>query len=299
MTNLPSRTIVPIVVLGMCLFVFCGCERPQEETKSQQKPQQTQAQRTAPQASIIPADPKKGQDFTVDLGSSITLEMIWISDGEFMIGSPDSEVGRKDNEGPQTQVKVNGFWMGKYEVTQEQYQQITGVNRSHFKGPKNPVEVVSLYDAMAYCTKLREKTGKQFTLPTEAQWEYACRAGTQTRYSFGDSEDSSGEYAWYCENSGRTTHPVGEKKPNQFGLCDMYGNVWEWCLSKYQEYPYSDSDGRNNLQANGESETRIIRGGSWGLLGPRVYRSAYRDDHIPDRANFFIGFRVVCLSNSR
>ena len=131
------------------------------------------------------------------------------------------------------------FYLGKYEVTQEQWEAVMGSNPSHFKGPKNPVEQVSWDDCQQFLVKLNAKSGGQgskFVLPTEAQWEYACRAGSTGKFCFGDDEKQLGEYAWYEANSGDKTHPVGEKKPNTFGLHDMHGNVWEWCQDWYGEY---------------------------------------------------------------
>jgi formylglycine-generating enzyme required for sulfatase activity len=164
------------------------------------------------------------------------------------------------------------FAIGKYPVTQEQYQAVMGVNPSHFQGnPQNPVESVSYDDAQAFCEKLSQITGKNYRLPTVSEWEYACRAGTVTGYYFGDDYHQLRDYAWYFDNSQGTTHPVGLKLPNAWGLYDMHGNVWEWCQKDFH-----------------------LRGGSWGSLST-FCRSAFRYSSLRrDDRTVVSGFRVVC-----
>ena len=166
---------------------------------------------------------------------------------------------------------LSSFAIGKYPVTQAQYEAVMGNNPSYFQGnSQNPVEQVSYDDAVAFCQKLSEMTGKNYRLPTESEWEYACRAGTVTEYYFGDDASQLGDYAWYDGNSQRTTHPVGQKLPNDWGLYDMIGNVWEWC------------------------QQVVMRGGSWGNL-PDNCRSAIRINNIRRGDRYYIrGFRVVC-----
>jgi formylglycine-generating enzyme required for sulfatase activity len=204
--------------------------------------------------------------FTEKLPNRVTLEMVNLPASEFLIGSPESNY-----EKPQHQVKVNSFAIGKYPVTQAQYEAVMGINPSYFKNNlQNPVEQVSYDDAIAFCQKLSQLTGKNYRLPTEAEWEYACRAGTTTDYYFGDNDNQLGDYAWYDGNSNNTTHPVGQKKPNAWGLYDMSGNVWEWCADT------------------------CLRGGSWGF-NPFYCLSAIRyHHHRHDYRNRNIGFRVVC-----
>jgi formylglycine-generating enzyme required for sulfatase activity len=163
-------------------------------------------------------------------GNGISLELIQLPAGQFMMGASPNDSDASDGEKPQHLVKLKAFAMGKYPITQAQYEAVMGENPSWFEGnPNNPVEGLSWNEAQAFCKKLSRVTGKQYRLPSEAEWEYACRAGTTTRYYFGDNANQLGDYAWFCDNSGSKTHPVGQKRPNGWGLYDMHGNVWEWC----------------------------------------------------------------------
>jgi formylglycine-generating enzyme required for sulfatase activity len=175
-----------------------------------------------------------------------------------------------------------------------------GNNPSRFSGnPQNPVETINWFDAQEFCEKLSQLTGKNYRLPTEAEWEYACRAGTKTRFSFGDDKEQLGDYAWVDGNSNNTTHPVGEKRPNPWGIYDMHGNVWEWCADQNHESYARKPD---NIRENGSLAWRdnnitnkssiIRRGGSW-CRDPLAYSSAYRGKSVADIRND-IGFRVVC-----
>ena len=227
--------------------------------------------------------------------NSIGMEFVKIPAGEFMMGSPSNEEGRDDDEGPQHRVRITKpFYVGVTEVTQAQYQAVMGKNPSHFKGAKNPVEKVSWSDCVEFCNRLSRKTGQSVRLPTEAEWEYACRAGTTGRFYFGDNDSGLGEYAWYTNNSGSKTHPVGGKKPNAFGLYDMHGNVWEWCADWYDSgyYEQSPTDDPQGLRGG---KTRVLRGGSWSD-GPRLCRSARRFGYSPTGTHDSIGFRVVALA---
>jgi formylglycine-generating enzyme required for sulfatase activity len=163
-----------------------------------------------------------------------------------------------------------------YEVTQQQYEKVMGTNPSTTKGPQNPVEKVSWNDAVEFCRKLsalpaEKSAGYVYRLPTEAEWEYACRAGTQTAYSFGDSESELGDYAWYDKNAGGTTHPVGSKKPNAWGLYDMHGNVFEWCQDWYGSYP---SGSVTDPTGESSGSHRVVRGGAGTASPSAVRRSA-------------------------
>ena len=207
---------------------------------------------------------------TEQLGKAITntiaMEFVPIPAGEFDMGSPPDEEGRYDDEGPVHHVNIEkAFYMGRYEVTQKQWRAIMGNNPSHFKGDDLPVEWVSWDDVQEFIKKLNEKKGTdKYRLPSEAEWEYACRAGTTTRYSFGDDKSKLGDYAWYIDNSGDKTHthPVGQKKPNSWGLYDMHGNVWEWVQdSWHDDYNGAPTDG--SAWENGDGTYRVIRGGGW------------------------------------
>ena len=227
---------------------------------------------------------------TLDLGNKVTMKLVLIPAGRFLMGSPDDENGRTKAEGPQHEVTISKpFYMGIYDVTQEQFEQVIGKNPSHFTGAKNPVETVSWDDAVEFCKVVSEKAAKPVRLPTEAEWEYACRAGSKTRFCFGDDDDRLGEFAWYDGNSGKTTYPVGQKKPNAFGLYDMHGNVEEWCSDWYSDYvnePAKDPEGPKT------GTYRVTRGGIF-VNGPHGCRSAYRDALEPGNRNLYLGFRVV------
>jgi len=227
------------------------------------------------------------------LPGGIELEMIKIPAGTFTMGSDEY-----DGEKPKHQVKLQEFYLGKYPVTQEQYQAVMGKNPSNFKdNPKNPVEQVSWNDAQEFCKKLNQLiAGKDFRLPTEAEWEYACRAGTQTRYYFGDDAAKLGDYGWYDENSGSKTHPVGQKKPNDWGLYDMSGNVWEWCEDPYHDSyankPENIKNNGNAIWSSSDASLRVLRGGSWFSLSGGC-RSAYRYRADADVRLDLIGFRLA------
>ena len=171
--------------------------------------------------------------------NSIGMKLRLIPAGEFMMGSPGTESDRSNNETQHRVSITKPFYLGVTEVTQEQYQKVMGTNPSQFKGPQNPVERVSWAEAVEFCGKLSampaEKTaGHVYRLPTEAEWEYACRSGTTTAYGFGDDASRLGDYGWFRSNSDSGTHPVGEKKPNAWGLYDMHGGVYEWCQDWYR-----------------------------------------------------------------
>ena len=241
----------------------------------------------APSAVKKPVSPTL---FTEKLPNRVTLEMVSLPAGQFLMGSPDYE-----SEKPPHQVKLNSFAIGKYPVTQAQYEAVMGINPSEFKNnPQNPVEQVSWNDTQAFCRKLSQITGKTYRLPTEAEWEYACRAGTTTRYYFGDDASQLGDYAWYDGNSQDKTHPVGQKKPNAWGLYDMSGNVWEWCEDNWHS-SYENAPRDGSAWLTNDNDYPILRGGSW-YCDLSACRSAYRLSDGLRRSDHYggLGFRVVC-----
>ena len=237
---------------------------------------------------------------TVMLPGDVPLEMVWIPPGSFMMGSPDQEQGRLDSESPQHEVTIaEGFWMGKYEITQVQWEAVMENNPSHFKGNDRPVENVSWNDIRGtngYLKKLNEAhPGHNFRLPSEAEWEYAYRAGTTTRFYWGDDLDYTeiDKYAWYQDNSSYSTHDVGLKVPNAWGLYDMAGNVYEWCEDIWHyNYVGAPEDGSARVNSP-RGSTRLLRGGSWGD-DAHISRAAHRSTTNTDSIDFILGFRVVC-----
>lgn len=245
---------------------------------------------------------RTGQHFVEDLGNGVTLEMVAIPGGAFIMGSPETESGRTSAESPQRNVTLKPFFMGKYEITQAQYQAIMGNNPAIFKGENRPVESVSWNDAVEFCKKLSNITGRNYRLPSEAEWEYACRSGTNTPFYFGETitaelanYDASQTYGAAPKGQFRQqTTPVGSFPANAFGLYDMHGNVLEWCQDTWHgNYNGAPVDGSAWVNEN-DNQTRLLRGGSW-FNYPGYCRSAnrnyylYRDNRYGD-----IGFRVVC-----
>ena len=299
-----------------------------------------------PISRLSAAEPDSGklESYTQEIsGTDVSFDMVAIPGGEFVMGSPDSEEGRGDDEGPQVRVKIDPFWIGKYEVTWEEYdiwsyrldiqrRKLLGTKATELDAKADPVTrptapytdmtfgmghdgypAISMtqHAAKMYCRWLSEKTGHYYRLPTEAEWEYACRAGTKTAYSFGDDVDQLGDYGWFYDNSDEAYHKVGQKKPNPWGLYDMHGNVSEWVLDGYSRdaygtlakkqpaaWPYTVPSGLY---------PRIVRGGSWDD-DPEDLRSAVRfssnedwkiqDPQIPKSIWYHtdavhVGFRLV------
>jgi formylglycine-generating enzyme required for sulfatase activity len=239
-----------------------------------------------------------------EITNSIGMKLVLIPKGTFIMGSPIGEEGAYTGEEQQHRVNISkGYYLGVMEVTQEQYEYLMGTNPSHFQkrvirksdSSIYPVEWVSWEDAVEFCKRLSDlpeekEAGRVYRLPTEAEWEYACRAGSKTAFGFGESAKSLGGYAWFAGNSNSQTHPVGEKKPNAWGIYDMHGNVWEWCSDWYgAEYPkgiVGDPAGPR------EGSYRVARGGSWDDKAAGC-RSAVRGGSTPDDRRNSYGFRVA------
>ena len=202
---------------------------------------------------------------TLDLGGGVTMELVLIPAGEFLMGSPRWDGRHDSSNGPQHRARITRpFYMGKYEVTQAQYERTMGKNPSRFKGASLPVDEVSWFDATEFCRKLSQRTGKTVRLPTEAEWEYACRAGTTTYYFFGDGE-SVDDYAWFGRDSEGRHHPVGGKRANPWGLHDMYENVVEWC-SDWYDAGYYEKSPEENPQGPASRPTHWSWGGCRGSV---------------------------------
>ncbi len=249
---------------------------------------------------------------TKEITNTIGMKLVLIPSGEFLMGSPDSDKDARDNEKPQHHVQITRpFYLGIHEVTQGQYRAVTGENPPRFKGSSDdlPVNWVSWNEAIAFCDKLSKRDGMKpyhhfggsvqrlggeaYRLPTEAEWEYACRAGSTTRYNFGDDAVSLNEFAWVRGNSGGRSHPVGQKRPNAWGLYDMHGNLWEWCEDWYDEMYYQHSPGADPLGPS-RAASRVFRGECW-LDPPPACRSAFRVGLAPGMRANYLGFRVARL----
>ena len=235
-----------------------------------------------------------------ELGFGVTLEMVYIPGGSFMMGAPDDEIGCFPREMPQHQVTVSSFFFGKYPVTQEQWDAVMGDNPSRFRGEKRPVEMIAHDDALQFCEKLSARHDRLYRLPSEAEWEYACRAGSVTPFHFGSAITSElanydATHSYASEPTGEyrgETTPVGSFLPNGFGLYDMHGNVWEWCADPWHP-DYEDAPRNGSAWEDGGDESlRVMRGGAWDIL-PKGCRSAFRDFDSPASREASYGLRVV------
>ena len=266
-------------------------EQPQPQQQpsqpQQQQPTQQQTQQTQPvQQQPVQPEPERPQSNLPE------IEMVWVSGGTFTMGAT-SEQGSDawDDEKPAHSVTLSGYYIGKYEVTQAQWKAVMGNNPSSFKGDNLPVESVGWNEVQEFIKKLNQMTGKSYRLPTEAEWEYAARGGNNSRgYKYSGS-NNIGSVAWYYDNSGSTTHPVGSKSPNELGIYDMSGNVREWCQDRWASNYYSSSPQRNP-QGSASGSDRVLRGGCWDN-DARNCRVSCRSYVSPYSGGYYLGFRLV------
>ena len=247
-----------------------------------------------------PAVAAQKQIASTNQTASAPAEMVQIPGGKFMMGDKD------EVDAPLHEVEVSSFLMDTHLVTQEQFQKLMGTNPSRWKGEKNPVEQLRWSDAVKFCNKRSESEGLQpcydlntlkcnfdangYRLPTEAEWEYACRAGTKTAYFFGDNPAKLGDYAWFEKNSGGHPRPVGQKQPNPWGLFDMAGNVWEWCNDFYKVDYYQESP-RENPKGPDQGQNKVLRGGAWRFSAENC-RSGYRYNENPGQSDVCFGYDI-------
>lgn len=273
-------------ILFFALALFQGCEPTAPDGGAR------------PPTAEPPARPKETGGLNQP-GTNAT-EMIQISGGKFMMGDKD------EIDAPLHETVVSSFFMDKHLVTQEQFQKVMGMNPSRWKGDKNPVEQLRWSDAVKFCNRRSELEGLQrcydlktlecnfessgYRLPTEAEWEYACRAGTTTAYFFGESSAKLGNYAWFDKNSGGRPRPIGQKQPNPWGLYDMAGNVWEWCNDFYKVDYYSEAP-RENPKGPNEGQNKVLRGGAWRFSSDNC-RSGYRYNESPGYADVCFGYDI-------
>ncbi len=290
-----------VVAAGVAAVVFAAIMllRPQPEPPSQPQVQQQPQQQPPAQQPTQPVQQQQEQQPVEHQPESERpqsnlpeIEMVWVSGGTFTMGAT-SEQGSDafDSEKPAHSVTLSGYYIGKYEVTQAQWKAVMGNNPSYFKGDNLPVEQVSWNDVQEFIRKLNQQTGKSYRLPTEAEWEYAARGGSNSRgYKYSGS-NNIGSVAWYDGNSGNTTHAVGTKSPNELGIYDMSGNVYEWCQDWYGSSYYSNSPQRNP-QGPASGSDRVCRGGSW-IYSARGFRVSFRDYYSPVIRSYDLGFRLV------
>ncbi|MGA0173459.1 MAG: formylglycine-generating enzyme family protein [Phycisphaerales bacterium] len=317
MTRQTSRWMNGLVVaVALSGWVLACAEQPPDEAAAPTLEPGSDPRSAATVASMGDAAALASSGLDLDLGAGVSMRLIEIGPGRFVMGSPADEAGRGSGETPHDVTISKAFWIGQTEVTQAQWQAVMDSNPSEFAGnPNHPVEKVSWNDALRFCERLSQKTGMNFRLPTEAEWEYACRAGTTTAYSFGDDPSDLAQHAWFAGNSGRedfdadalgavgdltalfdrlesngcSTRPVATKKPNAWGLHDMHGNVWEWCSDWFVELP---SESVTDPAGPTSGTERVLRGGSWSLVS-RYGRAASRSRAAAEIGSSSYGFRVV------
>ena len=224
--------------------------------------------------------------------NGVSFEMVYVEGGTFDMGATTEQGSDADSdEYPVHSVTLSGYYIGMYEVTQELWEAVMGSNPSWFKGAQNPVERVSWNDCQNFIKKLNSLTGRTFRLPTEAEWEYAARGGNQSRHYKYSGSGNIGNVAWYYDNSGSRTHAVGTKSPNELGIYDMSGNVYEWCSDWYGGY---SAGAQTNPQGPSSGSNRVLRGGSWSYSAWNC-RVSIRNYYGPDNSDSIIGLRLVLV----
>ncbi len=273
---------IHLVVTVLAVAAAVGGCQPTRTTPAERQTKGRQPSRNTPTRKTL----------TLELPDGLTMELVEIPAGTFKMGTLDPYGEGEEDEIPQHDVTLsNSFFMGKTEVTQEQWAAVMGNNPSVFKGEGSPVDNMTWEQCQQFCIAASKHTGRAVRLPSEAQWEYACRAGTQTDYSFGNEIEKLDLYAWYGKNAGDRSHEVATKEPNAWGLYDMHGNLWEWCADWYDPNYYTYSPSEDPRGAEDGSE-RVIRGGSM-LFQPWPLRSAYRAKSKPANSSGNVGFRVI------
>ena len=298
--------------LMFVLGIFIGCSEDKSPTANQANDSPTNGDQTVDPptepdltadllgGASMDVDPPTEPDLTADLLGGASMDFVWIEPGEFLMGSPTSEAGRGNDETQHRVTLTKGFYLGTYEVTQGQWKAVMGTTPWRAEdyvrsNPNHPAVYVSWNDAQEFINKLNAAAGNSiYRLPTEAEWEYAARAGRTTRWSFGDDEGQLGNYAWYRENAwdaGKYSgQPVGSKLPNPWGLYDMHGNVYEWCQDFYDTYATND---QIDPQGPSAGSYRVFRGGGFNAYAQYV-RSAYRYSfNFPGIRYYSIGFRLL------
>ena len=280
-----KRIIGIVMVLGLVgvLTVMIGWSKAKEEPATKK----IVTKKIDNKREIAAQKMKLGKIEVINLGENLKLEMVLIPAGKFMMGSPASEKGRNENETQHEVTLTKPFYMGKYEVTQEQWFEIMGGNPSKEKGRMLPVTNVSWNDCQDFIKKLNAKTNGGYRLPTEAEWEYACRAGTTTKYSVGDK--ITPKDANYRDSKIGEPVAVGSYKPNAFGLYDMHGNVWEWCEDWHDDYP---AGAVTDPKGPATGSVRVLRGGSFNFYVWNT-RSSFRRNNSPTYRSSIVGFRLA------
>ena len=291
-----NKTLLSLMMLSVMVLLLVSCGPPAESERATNE--ENAMEESEAEEREVSADSSPQEEITNSIGMKLQL----IPAGEFMMGATPGDDQVDDDERPQHRVEITKpFYIGVYEVTQSQWERVMGTtvrqqrdkdNRSWYlygEGSSYPIYYVSWDEAIGFCEELSRMTGEKYRLPTEADWEYACRAGTETKYYWGNNDEEAENYAWYGDTAATGTHEVGCKQPNAWGLYDMSGNVWEWCNDWYGIYPEEEQKDPKGPQSG---VTRLLRGGGWTDT-PEALRNSFRGGRIPDGRGVNSGFRPV------